>query len=245
MKSKNKPAMTVAEREHVAPSRELVGQRFGRWLVIGVPPQRVKPNGRADPRRLVCQCDCGSPPVDVNQTSLTRGASKSCGCLRKERLRELHTTHGMAETRVYRIWTGMHTRCYNAACKGFPNYGGRGIEICERWHSFEYFYADMGDPPPRHSIDRYPNNDGNYEPDNCRWATAVEQQANRRAKARNFGTDTYNAKLTEPIVAQIILRRRNGEPTRALAKEHGVAHSLIERIVTGKSWRHVYKAMTE
>lgn len=237
MQSPNKPAQTADEAAYV-------GRRFGRWLVIGVAPRGVRPDGRMDLKRLVCQCDCGSPPVSVTRISLTRGDSGSCGCRRKESMREIHTTHGMTETRVYRIWTGMHTRCYNAASSSFENYGGRGITICERWHSFENFYADMGDPPPKHSIERIDNN-GDYCPDNCCWATASEQMANRRARSKGIGTDTYNAKLTEALVAEIIRRRRNGEPIKSLAKEYGVANSLVHRIVTGKSWRHVYEAMPQ
>lgn len=90
-------------------------------------------------------------------------------------------THGMSRTPTHRCWTGMMTRCSNPRVPEFKNYGGRGITVCDRWRDFANFLADMGvRPSPTHSLDRFPNNDGNYEPCNCRWATRVEQSRNTR-----------------------------------------------------------------
>jgi hypothetical protein len=102
-------------------------------------------------------------------------------------------THGMSETRTYRIWCSMYTRCNYQKNVSYKNYGGRGITICERWRSFENFFADMGHPPSdKHSIDRV-NNDGNYEPSNCRWATPNEQAGNSRNAIRlTFGGLTFS-----------------------------------------------------
>lgn len=97
------------------------------------------------------------------------------------------TTHGHArrqqQTSTYLCWSAMHRRCFNHNAKDYPEYGGRGITVCDRWRQFEGFLADMGERPAGLSIDRFPDNDGNYEPSNCRWATPSEQARNRR-KAR-------------------------------------------------------------
>lgn len=94
-----------------------------------------------------------------------------------------HTTHGKTQTTEYRSWASMKNRCYNNKLVDFKNYGGRGIIVCDRWlNSFENFYRDMGKKPTAgHSIDRFPNKNGNYEPTNCRWATKVEQVRNQRS----------------------------------------------------------------
>ena len=111
--------------------------------------------------------------------SVRNGWSKSCGCYQHE----VQTKHGMWKSTEYRVWAGMKQRCHNPACKHFLRYGGRGISVCQRWRdSFQDFLADVGRRPSmRHSLDRWPNNDGNYEPGNTRWATREEQRANTRS----------------------------------------------------------------
>jgi len=146
--------------------------RFGRLTVL-----RYVGLSRFRNRLWECRCICGKLTTVVG-SHLASGNTVSCGCLS----REANTTHGMSRngTPEYRIWTCMIARCSNREGKGHHNYGGRGIKVCERWLKFENFYKDMGPrPSPKHSIDRV-NNDGDYEPSNCRWATKIEQDTNRR-----------------------------------------------------------------
>ncbi len=126
----------------------------------------------------LCKCACGNETV-VPTTGLTSKQTRSCGCFRKEATSERRTTHGKSTSRAYRIWALMLVRCNCLTNPAYPDYGGRGIFVCKRWEKFENFYADMGDAPMRHSLDRT-NNDGPYSPKNCRWATQERQCRNTR-----------------------------------------------------------------
>jgi hypothetical protein len=150
------------------------GTVFGRWTVIG--PERPR-----SIRSYLCRCDCGNTGT-VRKEKLLNGTSRSCGCLQREQL----TTHGLTagavrqQSREYWIWNSMVQRCTNSKSVGYSNYGGRGITVCDRWRSFENFFADMGPRPTAlHSIERRDNDKG-YAPDNCHWATRQEQNRNRR-----------------------------------------------------------------
>ena len=146
----------------------LVGRRFHMILVVATAPVINQK------RMVVARCDCGKEFL-VRANSLLSGNTKSCGCYRPA-YSHGHARKGL-QSRTYRIWCDMRSRC---AGKISPhNYAARGIACCDRWLSFENFLADMGEAPDGYSLERN-NNDGNYEPNNCRWATAFEQARNRR-----------------------------------------------------------------
>lgn len=126
-----------------------------------------------------CICDCGSEAI-VHSAALNSGTTKSCGCFRKTRMGSMNLKHGRSDSDEYKVWDGMRQRCCNPNAPGWEYYGGRGIKVCDRWSSFESFFADMGErPSSKHSIDRFPNVNGSYEPGNCRWATWSQQARNR------------------------------------------------------------------
>lgn len=166
---------------------DLTGKRFGKRIVV----RRVADAIKWHPTWL-CRCDCGSEDLVLGQC-LLKGASSCCFKCRKAKIK-----HGCgrrkAKTVEYNTWTGMKSRCTDKSSTSYANYGGRGIVVCERWeNSFENFLADMGPrPSASHSIERI-DNDGNYEPSNCRWATILEQNANtRHCKNVTFIGETHN-----------------------------------------------------
>ena len=154
---------------------KLEGKEFGRWTVL----RRVE-NNKYGRSMWLCRCECGEEVV-VDGGSLTKGATKSCGCYRYEIVKTLHRTHGMSYSQEYNSYNAMKQRCYYIKNKAYKYYGGLGVSVCSRWlESFENFYEDMGDKPsPTHSIDRI-DCFGNYEPGNCKWSTQEEQANNKR-----------------------------------------------------------------
>lgn len=160
---------------------DLVGRTFGTLTVVA-PAQSVASGAAWD-----CVCNCGRTRSRIAAVNLKSGHTTSCGSCARSVARMKHgesTVGGRRKATVeYTTWVSILGRCYNDKCKDYRNYGARGILMCERWrNSFESFLGDMGRrPSAKHSIDRFPDTNGNYEPSNCRWATATEQARNKRS----------------------------------------------------------------
>lgn len=157
--------------------RPPVGMTFGRWTVLDLPP--VKKRGAY---RWLCECECGAVKA-IRPWALRNNQSRSCGCLQRESVRKQPklVKHGRSASPEYRAWSAAKQRCFNVNHPAWPDYGGRGITMCQEWvDSFEAFFDHVGErPSSRHSIGRIDNND-HYEPGNVEWQTWREQNGNRR-----------------------------------------------------------------
>lgn len=205
------------------------GRNQSRWTIIG----------RATPRRgrrglVHARCACGNERV-MSAYAIRAGFSLSCGCLHREVVRALSTTHGMGRRSdrdgTYRSWDSMKQRCRNPGHHKFPSYGGRGINVCERWLSYENFFADMGKRPPGTTLGRK-DNDGNYTPENCAWQTSREQSGNKR----NSNLLTHNG--TTKCLAEFAKEFGKHPNTVRMRLSLGwtTADALTKPV--GKCWRH-------
>ena len=198
-------------------SIDVSGIRFGRFTALRRAPSRPADSSA----RWECLCDCGQLRV-ANYRNLRRGAHASCGCESRAK------KHGASRNRTpaYGSWLSMRNRCNCPTVPEYPNYGGRGVAICERWNDFSAFLADMGPRPEGTSIDRI-NNDGNYEPSNCRWATRIEQARNTRRS------------LTMSQVMEIHGRIEHGETHRSVAARLGISPGAVSSVRSGRTWKEM------
>jgi hypothetical protein len=168
----------------------LIGQRFGMLRVIERTTKSY-PCGQKQ-THWVCSCDCGNTATICHSNLTKKGEGRiSCGCQKGRLITEKRTRHGKTGTSVYHCWASLKDRCKNPKAKSYRDYGARGITVCERWHLFDNFLADMGEPPePGWMIERTDNEKG-YSPDNCIWATRIHQQRNtRRNRLITFNGET-------------------------------------------------------
>lgn len=209
----------MAELKDSGVRRELIGERFGRLIVLDIC------NYRKHGHIMVhCVCDCGKEK-DVAISDLQRGAIKSCGCYRREYVTRKNTTHGKSKTRLYSIWCDMHRRCENPKNKRYNQYGGRNIRVCDEWKDFLSFYewAINNGYDDNLSIDRI-NVDEGYSPQNCRWANMIEQQNNT---TRNRVIVFDGQALTQAEWA-----RKTGIPQSVIKDRLTKLHWSVERTLT-------------
>ena len=196
------------------------GRTFYRLTVIA-------PAGRDKKRNLLwrCGCSCGAEKTTAGYR-LRSGETRSCGCLQREIVTKRNTKHGLAGSRLYVIWSNMRARC---ADKGNADYGGRGIRVCDDWLSFKPFaaWAVANGYAAVLTIERI-DNDAGYSPDNCRWATPLEQSRNKRLRR--------DGKLVEADVSAI---RNDTRMQRVIAADYGIRQQHVSRIKSGGRWAYL------
>jgi len=199
-------------------------QKFGKLIVLK--------RSEVSTKKWLCRCQCGTEK-EFYSKNLRSGDSTSCGCEKKKKLTERNLTHGQSKTgkvsAEYQIWSQIKQRCNNPSNKFYCNYGNRGITFCSEWESsFEQFYKDMGPQPFKGaSIDRI-NNDGNYEPSNCRWASYTVQ-------ARNTRSNTLNSNL----VKEVKTLYKQGWTTKEISEKFEVPRSTLHNVKIGKTWKDI------
>lgn len=189
----------------------LTGQKIGKWLVGEMFKHPIRKE-----RMYKCLCECGTSK-DVKHNHLLNDKTKSCGCS--------WTTHGMSSSNEYRVWDSMVRRCHNKNHYAFKDYGGRGIQVCDKWLNFKGFFEDMGSQPKGMTLERK-NNSLGYSKDNCIWATITEQARNRRSTKLN---------VEQVIVIKELIA--NGVTQSKIADQFRVSRANIGHIAQGATWR--------
>lgn len=224
--------MTKTNEQKREKYRKMVGQKVGRLTLVKFLEPSEASRGLSS---FLVQCECGSEPKEVVCCSIGK-STNSCGCLKQEISETIHIKHGhlvgrRKQSPEYMAWAEIKKRCYNPNKKDYEIYGGRGIQVCDRWlNSFSDFLEDMGErPSPKHSIDRIDSN-GNYEPENCRWADQSVQGFNQKKSIANkTGYVGVNYHRHGKWLARIG-KKSEGIPRQVLARTYHIADAIRIRI---------------
>ena len=228
------------------------GQVFGYLTVMSPGPDKARSDGFLRPTS-VCRCVCGKEVV-VTNVHLRRGNVKSCGCMTKDILRRARTVHGSSRTTLYRVWCGMHERCNTPGHQAYKDYGGRGVKVCDAWKDFTTFskWAKENGYMSGLSIDRIDVN-GNYSPENCRWATQKQQANNKRCNkvleidsvshtlqewadisGNSFSLILWRLSAGVPVKEAVFSKPKNTGPKRS--GTHGRMYSAFGQTLNVKQW---------
>lgn len=206
-----------------------VGQRFGRLTVADPGVRKEVPSVPRGLRAALCECDCGTR-LTVTISQLVRGGTQSCGCRQRDKAAGRFRSHGLHAHPLYNVHHGMMQRCYDPAHPAYHRYGGRGIAVCAPWHDLRTFInevmREIGPRPEGKTLDRYPDNNGNYEPGNVRWATRSEQ-------GKNASHPPRQRSAPKQARAAAVIRDNPGLTNAALAELAGCDARTISRARNG------------